>query len=223
VLITRVSLHNDAEIARLDIAVGDRIVIALVGDVIPQVVEVVGRSARSAIPTERSTPQLAESMPNGCLGDSPECRERFLARAAYFVSKPGLNIAGLGRKRLRRLVEAGLVIDLPSFFQLKPEAVAAVPGFGWDAARRLTAAISDAGHSGHFRLVAALGITGVGPKTVQRLNRRFFSLDELLTAELNQSPALSTADKRAVKSIREFFKTPPGDELLRKFRELGLL
>lgn len=222
VRISRVSLNNQAEIDRLEIAAGDHVVIALKGDVIPQVREVVERSARSsnagAVTATKPGPAL-----DACLHDSPVCRNQFLARAAYFTSKSGLNIAGLGRKRLQKLLEAGLVNDLPSLFLLTAEQLAAVPGFGKESARRLTAAIRAAAHPDSFRLVAALGIPGVGPKTVQHLARQFASLDVLLAAGQEQLSALSAADIRAAKTIRSFFTMPDGAELLLKFRELGIL
>jgi DNA ligase (NAD+) len=221
VLVTRVSLHNDAGIARLGIAEGDQVVVALVGDVIPRILEVVGRDLRD-LAADAVLP-LSKPALDACLHDSPGCREQFLAKSAYFVSKSGLNIAGLGRKRLQKLVEAGLVTDLPSLFQLKTEAVAAVPGFGPETARRLTAAIRAAGRPDPFRLVAALGIPGVGPKAVQRLARRFTSLDALLVAEQERLIVLSAADTRAAKTIRTFFHSPGGEELLVKFRELGFI
>ena len=89
VLISRVSMHNRAEIARLDIAAGDQVVVALVGDVIPQVVEVVQRVPRDrdavAVPIRTS-----ESALDACLHDSPLCRNQFLARVTFFVSKLSL-------------------------------------------------------------------------------------------------------------------------------------
>lgn len=125
ILVTRVSLHNDAGIARLDVAAGDQVVAALVGDVIPRVLEVAGRAPRD--PAAAAVLLLSEPALDACLHDSPGCREQFLARAAYFVSKSGLNIAGLGRKRLQKLVVAGLVTDLPSLFLLKAGEVPALP------------------------------------------------------------------------------------------------
>lgn len=221
VLVTRVSLHNDAGIARLDIAKGDQVVVALVGDVIPQVLEVVGRAPRD-LAADAVLP-LTKPALDACLYDSPGCREQFLAKSAYFVSKSGLNIAGFGKGRLQKLVEAGLVTDLPSLFLLKTEAVAALPGFGQETARRLTAAIRAAGHSDPFRLVTALGIPGVGPKSIQRLARRFTSLDALLAAGDEKLTALAASDSRAARAVQGFFHSSGGKDLLLKFRELGVL
>jgi len=222
VRVSRVSLNNQAEIARLDIAAGDQVMIELAGDVIPQVQEVVERAARNSNSGTVTAPMPGPAL-DACLHDSPVCRNQFLARATYFASKSGLNITGLGRKRLQKLVEAGQVDDLPSLFLLTAEQVATVPGFGKEYARRLTAAIRAAAHPDSFRFVAALGIPGVGPKTVQHLAQQFASLDVLLAAGQEQLSVLSAADLRAARTIRSFFSMPDGAELLLKFRELGVL
>jgi DNA ligase (NAD+) len=222
VRVSRVSLNNEDEVARLNIAAGDQVLVALAGDVIPQVQEVVERAARNSNSGTVSAP-LPGPAPDACLHDTPVCRDQFLARAAYFTSKSGLNIAGLGRKRLQKLIEAGLVDDLPSLFLLTAEHVAVVPGFGKEYARRLTAAIHAAAHPDSFRFVAALGIPGVGPKTLQHLARKFTDLDALLAAGQEQLTALSATDLRAARTIRNFFNVPGGAELLMKFRKQGVL
>jgi len=158
-----------------------------------------------------------------CLNDSPVCREQFLARLVYFTSKQGLDIKGLGKGRLQKLVEAGLVTDIPSLFILEAEAVAVVPGFGTETAQRLTAAIRAASRPDSFRLAAALGIHGVGPKSIQHLSRRFTSLDKLLAAGQDQLATISAKDGRAASAIHNFFKSPGGQELLVKLRERRIL
>ena len=218
VLVRKVSLHSAAELDRLHIANGDQVLIGLVGDVIPQVLEVVVHAAQvsnsSLLPAKSS--QVALDV---CLKDSPACREQFLAKAVYFTSKSGLAIEGLGRKRLQKLIEAGLVNDLPSLFLLKTVDVAAVTGFGMETAQRLNESIRVAGQSDSFRIVAALGIAGVGPKSVLRLSRHFTSLNALLAARPGNMAALAVAEVRAAKTIQSFFVSPGGAELLHKFRE----
>ncbi|MHB8121797.1 MAG: helix-hairpin-helix domain-containing protein [Desulfuromonadaceae bacterium] len=222
VQVSRVSLHNEAELGRLDVAPGDQVVVELVGDVIPQLLEVVGRAPRKAAAV--ATPVQVPVPPfDICLKDSADCREQFIARAAYFTSKSGLGIAGLGRSRLQKLVEAGLVRDLPSLFLLNADAVAALPGFGAESASRLTAAIRAAGHPDSFRTVTALGIPGVGPKSLQRLARQFASLDALLGAGEEQLTVLTASDSRAARTVRGFFHSTGGQELLVEFRKLGIL
>ncbi|MFZ4855398.1 MAG: NAD-dependent DNA ligase LigA [Desulfuromonadaceae bacterium] len=222
VLISRVTLHNSAAIDRLNVTAGDQVVVALAGDVIPQIVEVLQRVPRNPDVGTVSTGTL-ESALDACLRDSPVCRQQFLAKATYFASKSGLNISGLGRKRLEKLVEAGLVTDLPSLFQLKAEMVATLPGFTPESARRLIAAIHGAAQVDSFRFVTALGIPGAGPKSLEQLSRQFNSLDALLAAEDEQLKVLSVRNIQAAKALRSFFETAGGEELLLKFRELGIL
>lgn len=222
VQVSRVSLHTAAEIARLDVAPGDQVLLGLTGDVIPNLLEVVGRASRTE-PSAMAV--LTEEQPalDACLHDSPECRKQFLAKASYFVSKSGFAVAGLGCKRVQTLVEAGLVDDIPSLFQLKAEQVAGVPGFTPESARRLTASIRAAVKKDSFLVVTALGISGVGPKAVQSLARDFTSLDELLGADQELISSLSARDMRAATTIQRFFTTAGGEEMLVKFRELGML
>jgi DNA ligase (NAD+) len=222
VLVSRISLHTADEIARLNIAAGDQVVVALAGDVIPRVLEVVGRNARNA-GSEAVRQEVPEQPLDACLRDSPGCRHQFLAKAVFFVSKSGLKVAGLGRKRLQMLVEAGLVVDLPSLFTLKEEDVSAVPGFGRAAAQQIVAALRAAAHPDPFKLITALGIPGVGPKTSRRLAHQFTSLDALLNSTDQHLSTLSAADIRAVLVIQRFFSSPGGAELLAKFRVLGIL
>jgi DNA ligase (NAD+) len=223
VQVSRVSLHSAAEIAKIDIAVGDQVVVGLVGDVIPQLLEVVGRTSRDSGFRPAAGKVSEPVLDAACLHDSPVCRDQFLARAAYFTSKSGLDIDGLGRGRLQKLVDAGLVTDLPSLFLLKVESVTAVPGFSNETARRLTTSILAASHPDSFRTVTALSIPGVGPKSVQRLARHFTSLDVLLAAGREEVTSLPAADSRAAAAIRSFFRSAGGNELLVKFRELGIL
>lgn len=223
VQVSRVSLNNEAELARLDIAAGDQVVVGLIGDVIPQLLEVVERTSRSgasAAPLKNMVPQS----PDACLTVSAECHDQFLARVTYFASKSGLAISGLGRARLKKLIDAGVVTDLPSLFRMQLEQVAAIPGFTPQSAQRLIAAIRvSAARSDDFRVATALGISGVGPKSVQRLARKFNSLDALLAADHTQYATLASGDVRAVDTIKRFFNSPGGAELLENLRELGVL
>jgi DNA ligase (NAD+) len=217
VRVSRVSLSNAETVRRLGIAAGDQVLIGLVADIIPQVLEVKKKAGR----TDGSDTTPAEAPESGmtdCLSDAAGCREQFLARAVHFTSKAGLNVAGLGPGRLRKLVEAGLVRDLPSLFRLKREEVAALTGFNAASARSLTAALRRVGRPEPFRLLAALGVPGIGPATAQRLSKQFQSLDELL---LSQNDL--TDGSMAVQNIHRFFETQQGRELLRGLREVDLL
>lgn len=221
VRVSRVSLHSVAEVARLGLEAGDEIVVALAGDVVPQVVEVLGKEPGTG---EDSTRGAVQEKPaaDACLEDLPGCREQFLARAVHFASKTGLGIAGLGRGRLQMLIEAGLVDGLPALFRLQAAEIAALPGFGERSARQLTAAIRAAGRPPLPRLLTALGIPGVGPAAAGRLGEHFVSAEALLAAEEEQLVAIPGINPAAARNIRAFFDSHGGRRLLEELRELGL-
>jgi DNA ligase (NAD+) len=218
--VSRVSLHNAAEVARLGLQAGDRVIVALVGDAVPQVVEVLGKKAGAGGDSGPTEP-LPEPAIDACLTDAPDCREQFLARAVHFVSKAGLDIPGLGRGRLQMLVEAGLVADLPALFRLQTVEIAALPGFGEKSARRLATAIRAASRPPLPRLLTALGIPGVGPAAAKQLGEHFPTLDDLLGAEEEQLAAIPGISPAAAANIRTFFDSPGGRKLLQEFRAAG--
>lgn len=223
VRVSRVTLHNAGEVARLGLAAGDEVVVALAGEVIPQVIEVVGKDPGRVGPSTVSGKRPARPAPDACLRDSPGCRDQFLARAVFFTSRSGLNIRGLGRGRLKLLIEAGVVSDLPAIFRVTYDDITAVRGLGPQVARTITASVHAVGRPDPFRLVAALGVTGVGPKTARRVAQHFPTLDNLLAADEEQVSTMEGSVAVAARMIRAFFETPGGQELLREFRELGLI
>lgn len=212
VKVTRVSLQNADLVQRLRLSAGDTVVIALVGDIIPRIVGVEGK-----VKVAPGAPPLAITPAQACLTNLPGCREQFLARAVHFASKQGLNIPGLGPRRMRKLVEAGLVRDLPSILRLQPAQLAAVPGFGTAAAARIGAAIKRAGRPRTFPLLVSLGIEGVGPAAARKLAQSFHSLDALLQSA--QSKHCTPAEQK----VRDFFDSAEGRELLRGLREAGVI
>lgn len=222
VRVSRASLHNATEVERLGLEVGDQVVVALAGDAVPQVVEVMGKIARDR---EDAKPAILFPEPaiDACLSDAPGCREQFLARAVYFTSKTGLNIPGLRRGRLQLLIEAGLLTDLPALFRLQAEDIAALPGCGEQMARQLTAAIGAVGQPPLPRLLTAIGIPGVGPAAARRLAEHFTTFDSLLAAEKEQLTAIPGISPAAAENIRAFFGSPGGRKLLEGLQELGVL
>lgn len=219
VRVRRVSLQNSSELIRLGVAPGDHVVIALVGDVIPRIVEVI-KGDTSAAATGIASEETVTPDRDSCFRDSPGCRERFLARAAYFTSKSGLAMTGLGRGRLKTLIEAGLLDDLPTIYRLTVDQKILASVLGPKTALTVTAAINSRRHPPPFRLLAALGISGVGPVAADHLGRQFSTLPALLDADEQLINSLSKSSA-AAHLVRTFFATQQGKELLHKFRELG--
>jgi DNA ligase (NAD+) len=219
VRISRVSLHNAAQLARLGVVAGDEVIVALAGDVIPQIIDVVGK-APLQLQTGETMPELVPPPIDACLTDSPECRDQFTARAAYFVSKSGLDIAGLGRKRLEQLVAAGLVVDLPSIFQLRAEDMGTVPGFGEKRSEKIAQAIQQSRRPPLSNLVTAIGIPGVGRYASKKLAQHFETMDELIAAGKERLATIPGIGPETADAIRAFFGSPGGRNLLERLEDI---
>jgi DNA ligase (NAD+) len=218
--VRRVSLHTKSEVKRLGVAAGDQAVVALVGDVIPRILEVV-KDGASPGSREMGTSVRLGTDGDVCFKDSPGCRDRFLSRAVYFTSKKGCNLAGLGRGRLNKLMDAGLVKDLPSIFRLASEESAVASLLGVKTAARISHSIRIQRQQPPFRILSALGIPAVGPAASKWLAQHFTTLDALLAAEEEQVAALPKCSA-AARTVRSFFATPQGKELMQGFRELDI-
>lgn len=215
--VQRVTLHNAEELAALDLIAGDEVLVALSGDVIPQIVAVTKRLPRLAVMAAAPLP-----LPriDDCYVLSTLCEEQFLGRASYFVSENGLNIAGLGPGRLRSLIRAGLVKDLPSLLLLTPEEIASVDGIGEVTAKKIALALQSARHPQPWRLLAGLGVENVGPKALMLLQERYGTLGALVQApEEELSPLVGV---KASTSLARFFASEEGRRQLTLFAELGL-
>jgi DNA ligase (NAD+) len=186
VTVSRASLHNPAEIARLGVAVGDRVRIERAGDVIPQVVEVVADEAESHFsfpdrcpacdsPVERDGPVAYCSGGLAC----PAQVERTIV---HYASREALDIEGLGEKSVSQLVEAGLVESLADLYRLEVDDLVDLEGWGERSAENLVAAVDDAREPSLDEFLVGLSIPEVGSATARALAREFGSLDALLAA-----------------------------------------
>lgn len=215
--IEHVTLHNAAELERLDLIAGDEVMVALIGDVIPQIVAVTKRIPRPAVVAG----VVSATLPDDCYSASPRCTEQFLSRAVYFASPAGLNIAGLGRGRLQGLIAAGLVIDLPSLLILKEEDISSVAGIGPSTAAKIGLSLRAAQHPQPWRLLAALGIESVGPKTMKKLQEHYDSLG--VVTVVKPSELAGVIGDRPGAALSGFLASPAARPQLTSFYRLGLL
>ena len=216
--VKHVTLHNAAALERLDLVAGDEVLIALSGDVIPQIVAVTRRVSRAGAPPTGPAPAAAA---DACYRAAPGCSAQFLSRAMHFASPAGLNIAGLGRGRLQSLIESGLVQDLPSLLTLKEEEIVRLHGFGAATAARIAMALRAARHPQPWRLLAALGIENVGPKALKQLQENYATLGAVTVA--GEAELVSVIGARSGTALSRFLASPAAQQQLGAFYRLGLL
>jgi DNA ligase (NAD+) len=211
------SLHNQDEIERKGVRVGDRVLIEKAGEIIPQVVRVLedertGEEKPFAMPAEcpvcgtrvvRPEGEVAVRCPNAA------CPGRNRAGILYFASRGCMDIEGLGEAVLDQLLEAGLVKDAADIYSLTADAVAGLRKEGRKWASNLVKAIDKSRKSDLWRLIAALNIEGVGAELSKSLAQEFGSLHALVDASLEairRVPGITGSDaKHAIAdSILEF-------------------
>ena len=191
VTVSRASLHNPAEIERLGVAVGDRVRVERAGDVIPQVVEVVGhadgegdrfefpgRCPACDAPVERDGPVAY------CSGGLA-CAAQLERTLVHYASRGALDVEGLGEKTVSQLVETGLVESLADLYRLEVDDLIDLEGWGERSAENLVGALEDAREPALADFLAGLSIPAVGGATARSLAREFGSIEALLDASEN--------------------------------------
>lgn len=226
------SLHNADEIARLDVRIGDTVIIYKAGDIIPQVKEVlVSLRPEDAVPFDyvaalkRQYPDLEFERPAGevVYRVKGESSDYILKRAVeYYASKPALNIEGLGEKNVTALVDAGLVKSIADLYRLKAEKVAQLERFGELSAKNLVEAIAASRTPKLNKFITALGIRHVGAQTATSLARKFKSLENLEIATEDELLSIADIGEVVAESILAWFNDEENIKLLAEMKELGV-
>lgn len=228
--VTRATLHNADEVARLDVRVGDTVWVEKGGDVIPKVVavDISARpegAERFAMP-ERcpvcGTPVVREAGEVAIRCPNTSCPAVQKARLLHFCSRAGMDIQGLGEQRVVQLLQAGMLSDPASLWDLDWERLAALPGWGEKSAENLKKQLEDARTRPLWRLLVALGIRHVGERAAKLLASRFGSLSALAQARQEELEAIEGIGPTIAESVVRFFASPEGKELVRRLQERGI-
>lgn len=226
------TLHNADEIARLDLRIGDTVIIYKAGDIIPQVKEVLKtlRPADSkpfdfeeALKTQY--PELEFYRPAGEVVYRAKglTSDIILKRSIeYYASKPALNIEGLGEKNVEALIDAGLVKSLPDLYRLEETEVAKLERFAELSASNLTNAINATKTAPLSKFITALGIRHVGTQTAVSLANHFGSIDALLDATEDQLLEIPDIGQVVAESILAYFSDEENVAMLNEMKELGV-
>jgi DNA ligase (NAD+) len=230
VMVSRATLHNEDEIARKDIRIGDTVVVQRAGDVIPQIVQVLA--------DRRTGTETPFRMPDNCpVCDAPTHREpgvamRYCTNAAcpaqlkqrvhHFVSRGAMDIAGLGDKLADRFVDLGLIGDVADLYRLDWEQLKDLERLGEKSAENLRAAVERSKTRPLARLINALGIRHIGERSAALLAEHYGSLDALAAAEVEEINAIGGIGAVLAQSAYDFFHEPRNLEVIAKLKESGV-
>ncbi|MEI7437255.1 MAG: NAD-dependent DNA ligase LigA, partial [bacterium] len=232
--IARATLHNEEEVRRKDIRVGDTVIIEKAGEVIPAVVGVVADKRPDATTPFDFYSHIGGHCPacGGPVARDPEfvvwrcenlgCPAQLKRRLQYFASRGAMDIDGLGEALVDQLVARGLVHDVADLYALTQESLADMERMGEKSAANVVAALAANKSPDLWRLLTGLGILHVGEGAARKLAAHFGSLDALKAAseaEFAEAPDIGTT---IAHSLREFFDNPGNCAVLDKLRAQGV-
>ena len=226
------TLHNADEIARLDLRIGDTVIIYKAGDIIPQVKEVLktlreddSKPFNYEEALKEQYPDLDFYRPEGEVVyrvkglDSDLILKRSIE---YYASKPALNIEGLGEKNVVALVDAGLVKSISDLYRLTEHKVAELERFAELSAKNLIEAINATKSAPLAKFITALGIRHVGAQTAVSLANHFGSIEALKDATEDDLLEINDIGKVVAESILAYFSDDDNLKQLDELKELGM-
>ena len=224
------SLHNEEDIHRKDVRVGDWVVIERAGDVIPHVV--------SPVLSRRTGDEPVFHMPELCpVCETPvvkaeddamhrcpnsSCPVQFFELLKHFVSKGAANIDGLGERWCGILIEQGMVADVSDLFYLKKEQLLGLERMGEKLAAKIMTNIESSKSRPLARLLFGLGIPHVGSEVAELLTQNYHSLDEIGLAPVEDLTAIPGIGPKIAASIVDYFQAPSNREVIEKLRQAGV-
>ena len=233
VTVSRSTLHNEEDINRKDIRLGDRVIVQRAGDVIPQVVGPAPDNERSA---DSEPYRIGPECPACCepvardeeMADirciNSACPAQFERLLEHFASRPAMDIEGLGEKLAKELARQNLVSDIADIYTLRDrmDALLAMERMGEKRAQNLVDAIERSKSQSLPRLIFGLGIRGVGSEIAETLSRELRTLPKLLEAGEEDFTAIEGIGPILAKSIREWSQNEANVRLAKRLQELGL-
>ncbi|MBI2436191.1 MAG: NAD-dependent DNA ligase LigA, partial [Candidatus Magasanikbacteria bacterium] len=236
--VTHATLHNFDEIKRLDVRIGDTVVVEKAGDIIPKVIRVLDKMRTGEekkmrepkncpichAPVERkeiSDKKQGESAGLFCL--NPTCYAKELENIIHFVSKKAFDIDGLGEKIVEQLVDEGLIKNSADIFTLTTGDLEPLERFAEKSAENLVAAIQTSKQITFSRFIFGLGISHVGEETAIRLAKYFGNLEKLMQASSDELEQVPDVGPRVAASIVEYFRVEDKKKLIVELLRNGVV
>lgn len=230
--VKRASLHNFDEIKRKDIRIGDQVFIEKAAEIIPQVISAI-KEQRSGEEREIIAPRHCPSCQSLLVQEedlvdlkcmNPTCPGKIQGEMEYFVSRDGMNIAGLGGKILERLLELGYIRSIADIYDLheKRELLEKLEKFGSKSVDNLLASIEASKTIPYEKLLYALGIPFVGKVAAKLLAKESKSMEVLAKMSLEELQSIEGIGEKMALSIQSFFQREEKRNLLTRLKDYGL-
>ncbi len=229
-VISRATLHNQEELERKGLRIGDTVLIQRAGDVIPEIIKPI-EEKRDGTETAIIAPLTCPVCDHSLVKKEGEavtrcpntlCPAQKLRALIHFTSKAGLDIEGLGKKVIEQLFEERIVCDIQDIFTLTHGQLACLDGWGEKSATNALAAIASKKSPSLGKLLAALGIRFIGEVTATLLEKRFSSLRALAEAKEEELLDIEGIGEQSAKSLTSYFKETQTLDLLQQLENYGV-
>lgn len=229
-VVSRATLHNLDEIERLDVRVGDSVVLEKAGEIIPKIIRVVTDMRPPDLPPYRppkncpvcGTPLVRPPGEVALVCTNARCPAQVAGRIEHFASRRAMDIEGLGEKVVALLLQNRLIEDFGDLYYLKKQDIAPLERMGEKSAENLIQAIQASKNRPLERLIYALGIRYVGEEVARILAQHFRSLDQLMETDSEALAAIPGIGLKTAESIRSFFQNPENRRVIEKLRRAGV-
>lgn len=231
VTVSNATLHNQDEIDRLDVRVGDTVIVRRAGDVIPQIVSVVkskrvGKPRHFHLPATcpvcgSETARFEDEAVTFCTGGL-YCEAQRKEAIKHFASRRAMNIDGLGDKLVEQLVDEGLIHTIADLYHLDVEHLIQLDRMAEKSAKNLVASVDKSKNTTLSRFVFSLGIHSIGETTAQTLVNHFSTLENIMTADEDKLLAVPDVGPIVAENLITFFKQAHNLEVVEQLIKVGI-
>ncbi len=224
--VSRATLHNEDEINRLDIHIGDTVRIIKSGEIIPKILEVtrhVDEGEKVEYPTNCpacSEPLKKEEAITYCV--NANCPAQLQRQIIHFASREAMDIEGMGEKLVERLLDEGLIRSIEDIYHLDYEKIALMDRLGEKSAENLRDAVEKSKEQPFEKVLFALGIRHVGARIAKTLARHFQNIDAMRNAEIEAMEKVGDIGAKIAQSVHDFMHDPRNGKLIESLQQAGL-
>jgi DNA ligase (NAD+) len=229
--VKRASLHNEDQIALLDLHINDTVYVEKGGEIIPKIVGVdLAKRASGSLRVDfiSCCPECGTSLiknegeANHYCPNYLHCPPQIKGRIEHFISRKAMDIEGLGEETVDLLFVKGLISDIADLYELKKEQLIPLERLGERSAANIIKSIHDSLNVPYNRVLFALGIRHVGETVAKTIAREFRTIDELTTANIEQLTAVSEIGPKIAGSIISYFADRENKDIINRLKDFGL-
>ena len=224
--VSRAVLHNEDNINKLQIGIGDIAVVRKAGEIIPEIVKVSKHNSQTfkmpeTCPSCNSKVVRAnDEAAIRCV--NPDCPAQLIRNLTHFASRDAMDIEGLGEAVVEKLVESHAICKIEDIYMLSPDDISSLDKMGEKSAANLIDAIEKSKNNDLYRLIFGFGIRMVGVKGAKLLEQSFADLEEIINAQVSDFSAIEGFGGIMAQNVYDFFRNPQTLEMIQKLKEKGV-